>query len=598
MAYAISWSLSSLGPEPGTENYSQWQAQIRELYGKFAANVQRIIDSGDEVTAAKLAELVSQYGECRQEYWQANSLTACYASAQCDVEAYRQAESTMAAVLSAVEKADHQLDRLIGSFSSEEWASLMADSLVDDVRGFLERRRNEAGARLPDQLSDFAAELNIDGLSAWSRLYDDLSSSVKITVMEKGELVQKSPGQVACDGPDRSERENHFHATDKAWESIAPTAAAALNHIVGSRLTVDKYAGRESYLTIPMQQNRVSRKAIDAMWSAITAFTPQLVRYLKTKQRMLDLPEICWFDLDCPLTRSAGKPDYQLACDVIHNAFHKFHDPLGQFADVALDGRWIEAENRVGKRQGGFCIDFPKSGETRIFMTYRDTEDSLSTLAHELGHSYHAWVLRNHPVVMQMYPMSLAETASTFAETIVSAERFESLTDREQKLEMLDRQITDAVGFLLNIHCRYLFENDLYQQRPNGELTPDQLNEMMVKAQKKAFQNALSEEGYNPTFWISKLHFYISDEPFYNFPYTFGYLLSQRIFQEALQQPQGFPNRYDQFLISTGGPSALTAAREAFGFDLESEAFWNEALQPIRERVDRFCELAGVEPHE
>ena len=226
-------------------------------------------------------------------------------------------------------------------------------------------------------------------------------------------------------------------------------------------------------------------------------------------------------------------------------------------------------------------------------MTYRGTEDGLSTLAHELGHAYHAWVLRNEPLVMQSYPMTLAETASTFAETVVAEQRIGKCTDQKNRLSALDRQLQDSVSFLMNIHCRYLFDNQVHTRRAKGELSASELNRLMVEAQKEAYAGALDESGWNPTFWISKLHFYMSDEPFYNFPYTFGYLLSQRLYLEARNDPDRFPARYDQFLKATTGISAITAGKESFGFDLESVSFWNEALQPIRERIESFLAISS-----
>ncbi|HBN77603.1 MAG TPA: oligoendopeptidase F [Planctomycetaceae bacterium] len=587
MSYPIKWSLSSLGPEPGTERFTRWLTKIRVEYQAFAKNAENF---STVVTAKSLAELVNEYSLCRREYWQVNSLVECYASSDTAREEYRQAEAAVAALFPHVEKADHLLDRIIKNIEEGTWSTLVDNKQLADVKGFVIRRRNEASTRLPDHLADFASELSVDGLNAWSRLYDSLSAAVRIPVMEHGEVKMKSPGQVAFDSPDRTDRENKFFSSQKAWRDVDETAAATLNHIVGSRLTVNKYAERESHLTIPMQQNRVTQKTIDAMWSAITEAKPLVQKYLRTKQKLLGLPELNWYDLEAPLNLGSTKVGYQESCDIILDAFSKFHPPLRDFTELAFNNGWIEAEDRSGKRQGGFCIDFPTSEETRIFMTFRDTEESLSTLAHELGHAYHAWVLRKHPVVMQVYPMTLAETASTFAETVVASQRFDALTTTAAKVKALEYQLYDSVAFLMNIHARYIFENEMHRKRAEGELSAGELHDLMVKSQKTAYLDSLVE--WNPTFWISKLHFYISYEPFYNFPYTVGYLLSQRLYEEARLDPAGFPARYDQFLISTGGPSALTAAKEAFGYDLESEAFWSEAIQPIRNRVEMFCQLA------
>ncbi len=597
MTFPINWQLDELGPRPGEVEFDHWLQAIQANLEQFEKKVtdrlgQGISELESGLTSEQLAELVEQYGSAAADWSQAVSLVGCYASDESENEQYRKAEGAVAAIYPQLARADHALDRLLKQIPGEQWSEFANASVLQPVFPFLERRRNEASLRLPDQLADFAGDLNVDGLQGWSRLYDELSAAVRISVMERGELVEKSPGQIAFDSPERTDRENKFFSSQRAWNSIAEPCAAALNHLVGSRLTLDRYANRKNYLAIPYSQNRVTSRSIEQMWEAITNCKADLVRYLRAKQRLLKLESICWYDLDAPLPSNSSSVDYQSACEIILETFAAFHPPLKEFAEQALRSGWVEAEDRPGKRQGGFCTDFPPSKQTRIFMTHRGTEDGLSTLAHELGHAYHTWVLRNEPVVMQSYPMTLAETASTFAETVVAEQRIETCVDKQNRLAALDRQLQDAVSFLMNIHCRFIFDNEIHTRRPQGELSAGELSELMVAAQKQAYAGILDEAGWNPTFWISKLHFYISDEPFYNFPYTFGYLLSQRLYLEARNDPGGFPASYDQFLIATTGVSAIAAAKESFGFDLESIEFWNEALQPIRDRVESFVAVS------
>ena len=596
MNYPVNWQLGELGPQPGEAAFDQWLLKIQtELEAIEKTVVEKLNGNSSKpegsIDPCDLAELVEQYGRARGDWSQAVSLVDCFASDESDNEQYRKAEGAVAAIYPILTRADHALDRLLKGINSDEWEAIKNAAELQTVFPFLERRRQEASLRLPDHLADFASDLNVDGIQAWSRLYDELSGSVRISVMERGEIIEKSPGQIAFDSPDRTDRENKFFSSQQAWNSISEPCAAVLNHIVGSRLTLDRYANRKNYLVIPQTQNRVTTRSIDAMWEAISGCKSELIKYLKAKQKLSGFDTICWYDLDAPLASNTPAVDYQTACETILDTFAAFHPPLKEFAEHALSSGWIEAEDRAGKRQGGFCTDFPLSKQTRIFMTHRGTEDGLSTLAHELGHAYHAWVLRNEPLVMQSYPMTLAETASTFAETVVAEQRIGKVADKQNRLAALDRQLQDSVTFLMNIHCRYLFDNQVHTRRAKAELSARELNGLMVDAQKQAYAGVLDEAGWNPTFWISKLHFYMSDEPFYNFPYTFGYLLSQRLYLEARNDPSGFPARYDQFLLCTAGASAITAAKDSFDFDLESVSFWNEALQPIRERVELFVKI-------
>jgi len=593
VAYPLQWSLTDLGPKPGTSEFPESLEQVRNSFLTFREQTQIALEKPMEVDASQLRLLIDLFSDGRAEWSQLQALAECYVAADAASEANRQAVGAVGAVQPELEKSEHLLDQLLLQIPSDSLANWLEEPPLIEVAEFIRVRSNEAGIQLPDTLANFAADINVDGLHAWGRLYDDLSSAVRIQVMEKGELVEKSPGQVSFDSPERTERQNRFYAAGRAWQSIAEPCASALNHIVGSRLTLDRYAGRPSYLTVPMQQNRVTIRAVEAMWNAITEFKQVVASYLKAKQQILGLDELRWYDLQAPLSQQPAKMDYQTGCQTILEAFADFHPPMSQFAEQAFREGWIEAEDRPGKRQGGFCTDFPRSAQTRIFMTYHNTEDSLSTLAHELGHAYHSWQLKDRPHVAQRYPMTLAEMASTFAETVLAERRLSQTSDPRRQLERLDLMLNDAVAFLMNIHCRWLFDNELHTRRAEGELPAEELSAMMAQAQKTAYHHTLADDGYNPTFWISKLHFYISDEPFYNFPYTFGYLLSQRLYLEAAQDMQNFPARYDAFLEKTADASAVSAARESFGFDLESEAFWTEAMQPIRERAEKFTQLAG-----
>jgi oligoendopeptidase F len=273
--------------------------------------------------------------------------------------------------------------------------------------------------------------------------------------------------------------------------------------------------------------------------------------------------------------------------------FSSFSPDLGDFARHALSGGWVEAENRSGKRQGAFCTGFAAKKQSRVFMTYTNTHDNVSTLAHELGHAYHSWVLKDQPYFLQDYPMNLAETASTFAEAVLAERRLAESPSRGEKLSILDHMLADAVAYLMNIHARFIFENRFHEERRSGELPGEQISELMLTAQKEAYIDSLAGDGWYPDFWVSKLHFYISGLPFYNFPYTFGYLLSTGLY--ALSQGTGdrFPDQYRKLLVATGCMETEAAVQSSTGYDLAQNAFWEKSLDVVERRVGQFLELVG-----
>jgi oligoendopeptidase F len=222
-------------------------------------------------------------------------------------------------------------------------------------------------------------------------------------------------------------------------------------------------------------------------------------------------------------------------------------------------------------------------------MTYSGTADNVSTLAHELGHAYHQYVMDDLPALSQEYAMNVAETASTFAELIVSDSAMKTAVDKEEKLGLLEDKIQNAVAFFMNIHARVLFETRFYEQRKLGIVPVEKLNSLMVEAQREAYNGALGE--VHPHFWASKLHFYITSVPFYNFPYTFGYLFSAGIYARAQQEGPAFADRYVQLLRDTGRMTVEELAQKHLGVKLDEADFWRDAVELTTKDIDLFLEL-------
>jgi oligoendopeptidase F len=266
----------------------------------------------------------------------------------------------------------------------------------------------------------------------------------------------------------------------------------------------------------------------------------------------------------------------------VRETFARFYPALAEFATSAFERQWIDWSPRAGKRPGGFCSTSSWINESRVFITYNETLGDLSTLAHELGHAFHGKLMSDMRPWSRRYPMTLAETASTFAEQLViDAVLEDPKAPAEQRALLLDARMQDAATFLLNIPMRFYFETSLYQERAAGEVSLTRMQELMLAAQRRCYGDALADDELDPWFWASKLHFYITGLSFYNFPYTFGYLFSMGIFARAKQEGPSFLPRYEELLRRTGSDSAEGVAREALGVDLEEPDFWSASIDLI-----------------
>jgi oligoendopeptidase F len=186
--------------------------------------------------------------------------------------------------------------------------------------------------------------------------------------------------------------------------------------------------------------------------------------------------------------------------------------------------------------------------------------------------------------------MTLAETASTFCETIISDAAFETASSDRERLALLAVRADEALIMMMNLRARFVFETSFFDARRKGNPTVDELGELMVSAQKECFRDALTV--YHPLFWASKLHFYITQMPFYNFPYVFGYLFSNGLYDRARAEGKSFEKKYEALLRETGAASCEDLARKHLGVDLTKPDFWEGAADRALAPAERFVELA------
>jgi len=231
-----------------------------------------------------------------------------------------------------------------------------------------------------------------------------------------------------------------------------------------------------------------------------------------------------------------------------------------------------------------------RGGESRVFMNFAGTADSVATLAHELGHAYHNSMLADRGQLQRQTPMALAETASIFCETVLVEAWLDGADDR-RRLSVLDTDLTGSTQVVVDIHSRFLFESRLFERRARRPLSPTELCGLMVEAQQEAYGDALDPATLHPHMWAVKPHYYSSS--FYNWPYTYGLLFGLGLYARFQDDPERFRGGYDELLSSTGlAPAADLAAR--FDIEVRDEGFWTASLAVCLDRIDTFCSLSDV----
>ncbi|MEM8769545.1 MAG: M3 family metallopeptidase, partial [Pseudomonadota bacterium] len=347
------------------------------------------------------------------------------------------------------------------------------------------------------------------------------------------------------------------------------------------------------FLDAPVHMNRISRATLDALLEAADSYRPLAQRAARLQARCYHKTSIGPWDNRAPAPvlnpdADAGIP-FATAVDIIANAYGQVDASLGEFVHMMVQNGWVEGTVGPNKRPGAYCTNFRKSRTPRVYMTYTGGSSDVITLAHELGHAYHSWVMRDLPDSQLSYGMSLAETASTFGETLVRDAMLSNADSLQTRLDVIWEDMTALIAFVLNIPTRYEFERRFYEARAERPLQPQELKQMMSEAWEHWYGEALSEP--DPMFWASKLHFYISGLSFYNFPYLFGYLFSLSVYASRERYGEDFFPRYKALLRDTGRMPAEALAREHLDADLTSPDFWRGTLAALEPRVDLFEEV-------
>jgi len=543
----------------------------------------------------KVVELIERIKDVALNLSQADAVIGCFLAADITDKKALLLEGETSEVSARFTSALLKIQQVLSKIDSQTWELLINSDLLKEFKFVLNEWREEVKLKLSEEEENLITSLSIDGYHGWGQLYDQLVGEIKIKTLVDGEEKVLSVGQAdnLSTHSDATVRKSSFEALEVAWEEKEDFFASTLNHLAGFRLAVYKKRGWNSVLQEPLSYNRMSEDTLNAMWGAIVEQKAPFVEFLNVKAKMLGTEKMNWYDIDAPVTASTKELSYQEGAEFILEHFGEFGAKLESFSRKAFEDNWIEAENRPNKRPGGFCTDMPISEQSRIFMTYNGSMSNVATLAHELGHAFHSHVLRPVHWMNQQYAMGVAETASTFAEMIVADAAVKAAETKEEKIALLEDKIQRSVAFLMNIHSRFLFETRFYEERKNGIVSATRLNELMGEAQQEAYGNAL--DTVHPHFWASKLHFYITDVPFYNFPYTFGYLFSLSIYAKALEEGEDFEDKYIALLQDTAVMTVEDLAMKHLNEDITKQEFWAKGVALCVKDVDDFMLLMNEE---
>lgn len=577
------WNLSAFFP--GLDS-AEFASAVRDVENKLSGLERKLdeLENADQNTAIeRFDEVAGAINEVSDDFRLIRGYVHGFVTTDSRNEAAQARQSELAKPAIRLSKISTRFTQWVGQIPKDKL--LQHSAAARDHEFAIDKIKTEAEHLMSPPEEALASDLSETGGSSWSRLHGNFTSQLRIELM--GETQPISALRNMAFDSNRENRKSAYEMELQAWEDNALVVAACYNAIKGETITLHEKRGWPSVLDHAILNTNIDRPTLEAMLSAAEDAFPVFRRYLQAKSRYLGndgaLP---WFDLFAPV----GEGDewsYEQAKEFVTRHFHSYSPKMGRFAERAFEEDWIDVPPADGKRDGAFCMPV-RHDESRILMNFKPAFGAVSTLAHELGHAYHNVCLSGRTALQRRTPMTLAETASIFCETIVKRAALRESSDQEA-LPILEASLQGATQIVVDISSRFRFEKASIEGRAKRELASRELCDLMLQAQKETYGDGLDQDALHPYMWAAKPHYY-SYSSYYNYPYMFGMLFGLGLYKVYQDEPEGFPKRYDYLLSSTGMADAATLG-ERFGIDIQKKEFWAGSLQIIAEDVEKFERL-------
>lgn len=450
----------------------------------------------------------------------------------------------------------------------------------------------DAKHQLPEALEKPVLKMQLSGGEAFSQLRDKLDATLLVDYDGK-QIPLSAVRALAYDG-DADTRRRAYEAELASYKKIELPMSFCLNNLKAEGETMAALKGYKGVLDMALAHSRMDEKTLEAMWTAIREALPELREYFKAKGRLLGHENgLPFYDLFAPVGQSTRTYTVEEARALLLDLFGKFCPEMGEMMRTAFDEGWIDMYPREGKSGGAFCSGYYAKNISRVMTNFAGSASDVSTLAHELGHAFNNRMLHHKPIMMTETPMPLAETASTFNETLLISQLLKTATP-EEELTLLDSCLTEQTQTMVDIYSRFLFEQKVVAAQADHALDVDELKETMLWAQEQSYGDGLDPEYRHPYMWACKSHYYSTGVHFYNFPYAFGGLFARGLYARYEKEGEAFVPVYCD-LLSRFGSDTIANVTASVGIDVTTPDFWREAVESVLVQVRRFVELADQE---
>ncbi|WHZ05834.1 M3 family oligoendopeptidase [Neobacillus sp. YX16] len=594
ISYPKVWNLDQVFMGGGkSSQFSDHINRLEDLVYELEGSVTSFITPLSTNEVIKVVHLIENIGNIRLYLSQATSFITCLLAQNPKDQDAASLRGKIAQIESRFEKELSKVKKIFTYTKEEVWERLLETEELKEYRFILNEWRENADKNLSEEELNLISDLMVDGYHAWGQFYNDLVSSINVKILINGKDENLSVGQAINlrSHPNEEVRKEAHYVLESIWKEKEELFSKIINHIAGFRIQVNNQRGIKNAIEDPLKKNRMKEETLHTMWKVISKYKQPFSNYLKRKAEMIGGSSMKSYNFWAPVTKSNQEIKFEEAVTLITEHFSQFGTELEGFVKKAFDEGWIEAEDRPNKSAIPFCAGFPLTCESRVFMTFNGTFLNVLTLVHELGHAFHNHAMRSVNGLNKRYPLSIAETASTFSEMIIFDAAMKKTKSKEEKLIILDEKLKRSVMNFMNIHSRFLFEQRFYKERNGGIVSAHRLNQLMEESINEAYAGSLEQPSIYS--WVWTPHYYITQSPFYNFPYTFGYLFALSIYAKAKEKGKDFEKYYLALLRDSGSMTVENLVMKHLGEDITSEEFWEKGMKLCVKDAEEFLKLTS-----
>lgn len=574
----VVWDLEPLLPEPGNAGVDALLDRADTIAEELARARGRVadLDSGELATfMAGLAELHDAIGRAGN-----------YAGLHFSTDT---TDPARGALMQRVEERSTAVaTRLL--FFELEWAevpdekadALLADDRLEFARHHLRSARRYRPHLLTEPEEVILTEKSVTGASAWQRLFEEQVASTSVEL--DGQAVPLEAGLAQLHSPDRSVRAAAAAAVTRALEPGLRTRGFILNTLLADKSIDDRLRHHESWVASRNLANEASDESVQALVDAVQARYAIPQRWYALKARLLGLERLADYDRMASVADTEAEIGWREAKDLVLDAYGSFSGELAGTVRQFFDGGWIDAPARPGKRPGAFCAYTVPSHHPYLLLNWTSRRRDVLTLAHELGHGLHAYLARGQGIFHQTTPLTLAETASVFGETVTFGRLLDVIDDPAERLALLASNLEDQIATVFRQTAMNRFEHAIHTaRRQQGELSIEHISDMWVQTQTDMVGPAVEiTDGYRS--WWSYIPHFIGT-PGYVYAYAYGQLLALSVYARYEAEGPGFVPRYLD-LLRAGGSMPPEELGKIVGVDLADPEFWDRGLDIIERRLD------------